>query len=110
MIEPRSQSALLLERKRPASHNLTFRKIVMNLPRTFRILVFCGTAFASLLMLPSDSSAQGCALCVTQAAQGGNHFIQALRSGILVLVFPPMAISTGMIYISWRKRNQFRQR
>jgi hypothetical protein len=67
--------------------------------------------FAMLLwcMLPSVAAAQGCALCVTQAAQGGHRFIDALRSGILVLVFPPMAISIGIIYISWRKRNQFRE-
>jgi len=64
------------------------------------ILVLCG--------LPSSAAAQGCALCVTQAAQGGHRFIDALRSGILVLVFPPMAISIALIYISWRKRNQFR--
>jgi hypothetical protein len=63
----------------------------------------------TLLALPSITSAQGCALCVTQAAQGGNRFIDALRSGILVLAFPPMAISLAIIYISWRKRNQFRK-
>ena len=66
-------------------------------------------AILVLCMLPSIAAAQGCALCVTQAAQGGHRFIDALRSGILVLVFPPMAISIGIIYISWRKRNQFRE-
>jgi hypothetical protein len=66
-------------------------------------------AMLLLCMLPSVAAAQGCALCVTQAAQGGHRFIDALRSGILVLVFPPMAISIGIIYISWRKRNQFRE-
>ena len=67
------------------------------------------TVFVGLLALPSSVAAQGCALCVTQAAQGGHRFIDALRSGILVLVFPPMAISIGIIYVSWRKRNQFRE-
>ena len=66
-------------------------------------------AMLLLCMLPSVAAAQGCALCVTQAAQGGHRLIDALRSGILVLVFPPMAISIGIIYISWRKRNQFRE-
>jgi hypothetical protein len=76
-----------------------------------RTLVFLlsAAAFAVLLGLPSSAAAQGCALCVTQAAQGGHRFIDALRSGILVLVFPPMAISIGIIYVSWRKRNQFRE-
>ncbi len=76
-----------------------------------RTMVFLlpAAAFVVVLALPSSMVAQGCALCVTQAAQGGHRFIDALRSGILVLVFPPMAISIGIIYISWRKRNQFRE-
>ena len=73
-------------------------------------LLFSVMALAAILATPSLSAAQGCALCVTQAAQGGHRFIDALRSGILVLVFPPMAISIAIIYISWRKRNQFRDR
>jgi hypothetical protein len=72
-------------------------------------LAFLIVAMLLCCMLPSVAAAQGCALCVTQAAQGGHRFIDALRSGILVLVFPPMAISIGIIYISWRKRNQFRE-
>jgi len=72
-------------------------------------LAFLIVATLVLCMLPSVAAAQGCALCVTQAAQGGHRFIDALRSGILVLVFPPMAISIGIIYISWRKRNQFHE-
>ncbi len=67
-----------------------------------------GLVLMAMLILPSIADAQGCPLCITQAAQGGHRFIDALRSGILVLVFPPMAISIGIIYISWRKRNQFR--
>jgi hypothetical protein len=66
-------------------------------------------ALLATLFLPGIAAAQGCALCVAQAAQGGHRFIDALRSGILVLVFPPMAICIGIIYASWRKRNQFRQ-
>ena len=73
-------------------------------------LLFSVMAPAAILVVPVLAAAQGCALCVTQAAQGGHRFIDALRSGILVLVFPPMAISIAIIYISWRKRNQFRDR
>jgi len=72
-------------------------------------LAFLIVAMSVWCMRPSVAAAQGCALCVTQAAQGGHRLIDALRSGILVLVFPPMAISIGIIYISWRKRNQFRE-
>jgi hypothetical protein len=82
----------------------------MNVRRTLLSFLLPATAVVGLLALPSIASGQGCALCVTQAAQGGNRFVEALRSGILVLVFPPMAISIGLIYVAWRKRNQFRQR
>jgi hypothetical protein len=51
------------------------------------------------------SWAQGCALCYTQAAGAGARMIQALRSGILILIFPPMAICIGLTYISYKKRN-----
>ena len=68
-----------------------------------------GLVLIAMLILPAIAAAQGCPLCITQAAQAGHRFIDALRSGILVLVFPPMAISIGIIYASWRKRNQFRE-
>src|SRR5216683_2731109 len=80
----------------------------MNRLTRFKLLSLALVVLA-MLILPSLAAAQGCALCVTQAAQGGHRFIDALRSGILVLVFPPMAISIGIIYVSWRKRNQFRE-
>ena len=51
--------------------------------------------------------AQGCSLCYTQAAAAGKRMIQALRSGILVLIFPPMGICIGLTVLSYRKRNRF---
>jgi cbb3-type cytochrome oxidase subunit 3 len=35
--------------------------------------------------------------------------IEALRSGILILIVPPTLMSVAMIFIVYRKRNQFRQ-
>jgi hypothetical protein len=35
--------------------------------------------------------------------------IQALRSGILILVFPPMLICIGLAFMAYRKRNQFNE-
>ena len=35
--------------------------------------------------------------------------IQALRSGILILIVPPTLMSIGMIFIVYRKRNQVRE-
>ncbi len=61
------------------------------------------------LLLPVMAAAQGCSLCYTQAASSGSRFIEALRSGILVLAFPPLAITAGISYFAWRKRNRFRE-
>jgi hypothetical protein len=35
--------------------------------------------------------------------------IQALRSGILILIVPPTLMSVGMIFIVYRKRHQVRR-
>jgi hypothetical protein len=68
-------------------------------------------AFAGLLLLftPTLASAQSCALCYTQAASSGARMIQALKSGILVLIAPPTLISVGVIFVCYRKRNQVRR-
>jgi hypothetical protein len=62
-----------------------------------------------LLAAPSLAFSQSCALCYTQAASAGARMIQALRSGILILIVPPTFMSVCMIFIVHRKRNQFRQ-
>jgi hypothetical protein len=61
------------------------------------------------LVVPSLASAQGCALCYTQAAGSGARMIQALRSGILMLVIPPMLICIGITWMAYKKRNQFNE-
>jgi len=53
--------------------------------------------------------AQSCSLCYTQAASSGKRMIQGLRSGILVLIVPPMFMSVGITVLAYRKRNQFRR-
>jgi hypothetical protein len=52
---------------------------------------------------------QSCALCYTQAASAGARMIQALKSGILILILPPTLGSIGMIFVVHRKRNQVRR-
>jgi hypothetical protein len=78
----------------------------MRMRRLFKA-VLRAASFLTALFTPALAAAQGCALCYTQAANSSNKFIEALRSGILVLVFPPLAISIGIAYLAWRKRNQF---
>lgn len=72
----------------------------------FAAIVFAGLA---LLTLPLPAFSQSCALCYTQAASAGARMIQALRSGILVLVIPPSFLSLGIMVLAYRKRNQFKR-
>ena len=62
-----------------------------------------------VLLMPHALLAQSCALCYTQAAGAGSKFIQGLRSGILILIFPPMAISVAITGITWKRRNRFNE-
>lgn len=62
-------------------------------------ILFCGLA------LPAH--AQSCSLCYTQAASSGPRIIQALRSGILILVIPPAFMSVGITMLAWKKRKRF---
>ncbi len=50
--------------------------------------------------------AQSCALCYTQAAGSGHKMIQGLRTGILVLIVPPMFMSLGITWLAYIKRNR----
>ncbi|HET7107205.1 MAG TPA: hypothetical protein VFI38_10370 [Candidatus Acidoferrum sp.] len=79
----------------------------MKVPRQ---LLPVGMALLGLLMMfaPHLAAAQSCALCYTQAASSGSRMIQALKSGILILIVPPTLLSVGMIFVLYRKRNQVR--
>jgi hypothetical protein len=66
-------------------------------------------AIGALFLFSPLASAQSCALCYTQAASSGNRMIQALRSGILVLIAPPTLMTLGAIFVCYRKRNQTRE-
>jgi len=76
-----------------------------------RPLLLIAIALAGLAMLaaPLPAFSQSCALCYTQAASAGGRMIQALRSGILILIVPPTLMSVGMIFIVHHKRNQVRR-
>lgn len=66
-------------------------------------------ALIASLAIPSIVSAQSCALCYTQAAGSGDRLVQALRSGIVILVVPPMLICIGIAVMAYKKRNQFNE-
>jgi hypothetical protein len=79
--------------------------------RVERPVLLTGVALFLLAMLvaPLPAFSQSCSLCYTQAASAGARMIQALRSGILVLIVPPTLMSLGMIFIVYHKRYQVRR-
>ena len=64
---------------------------------------------AMVLVAPTAAFSQSCALCYTQAASSGSRMIQALRSGILILIVPPTFMSIGLVFVCYRRRNQTRK-
>ena len=76
-----------------------------------KLIWILGVALAGLMILlvPAPAFAQSCALCYTQAASSGSRMIQALKSGILILIAPPTFMSIGLFFICYRKRNQTRE-
>ncbi len=61
------------------------------------------------IAIPVPAFAQGCALCYTQAASSGRQMIEALRSGILILIIPPTLGTIVFLLIVRHKRNQIRR-
>jgi hypothetical protein len=60
-----------------------------------------------LLLSPLASFGQGCAMCYSSAAAARSSLIAGLRSGILILLFPPLAICVGVGLVAYRRRNRF---
>ena len=65
---------------------------------------------AALIGLFSSSArayAQGCAMCYTSAAAAKAGALQALRSGILILLVPALVMFAGIFVVIYRSRDRF---
>lgn len=62
-----------------------------------------------LVLAPCALMAQSCSLCYTQAASSTSRFIQALRSGIIILMVPPFLMSIGITVLTYRSRHRFNE-
>ena len=76
--------------------------------KMFRRVTIALMAFVLVVLAPPAFS-QSCALCYTQAASSGSRMIEALRSGILVLIIPPTLMWLVIAAIMYSKRNQFKR-
>jgi hypothetical protein len=85
-------------------------EVVKAIVKRRKTIAICGIVLvgAIILLAPVPASAQSCALCYTQAAASGSQMIQALKSGILILIAPPTFMTIGLIFVCYRKRNQTR--
>ena len=54
------------------------------------------------------TAAQGCAMCYQNAAASGVDGRAALRHGILILLFPSLAVFLGIFFLIFRRRNSVR--
>ena len=82
--------------------------MAMKMTKEIRLTAWAVTGLI-LMLAPLSAFAQNCALCYTQASSAGARMIEALRSGILVLVIPPTLGSIGMIFIVRHKHTRFRR-
>jgi hypothetical protein len=62
-----------------------------------------------LIASATSSVAQLCPLCVNSVAASKPAFIAGLRHGILILLFPPLAICLSIGLATYRRRNQFNE-
>jgi len=78
----------------------------------WKLFRYLKPVIAGLFVLAANAvgHAQSCALCYTQAAASGHRFIQGLRTGILVLIIPPVFMSAGITVLAYKKRNRTNDR
>jgi hypothetical protein len=67
-----------------------------------------GLVALTLVVCSPAAFSQNCALCYTQAASSGSRMIEALRSGILILIVPPTLMWLVLGIILYAKRNHFK--
>jgi len=64
-------------------------------------------ALAGVLSSSALAYAQGCAMCYTSAAAAKAGALQALRSGILILLVPVLVMFAGIFVVIYSFRNRF---
>jgi hypothetical protein len=70
-----------------------------------RISILISSCAALALLAAPHAAAQGCAMCYQNASASGVQGAQALRHGILVLLFPTLTIFLGIFGLIYRRRN-----
>jgi hypothetical protein len=61
----------------------------------------------TLALFLSSSAMYACPMCYKAVASSGDRFIQALRSGILVLLPIPFFLGSMIAYMAYRKSERY---
>ena len=69
--------------------------------------LLAGIAALAVSLVPHAAYAQGCAMCYTTAASAKAAAVQALRSGVEILLFPPLIMFGIIFYVIYKRRNRF---
>ncbi|HXN20354.1 MAG TPA: hypothetical protein VN875_18605 [Candidatus Binatus sp.] len=73
---------------------------------TIRLAIVLVLASLTLrVSLAPSALAQGCAMCYQNASATGAQGSQALRHGILILLFPTLTVFSGIFGLMYRRRN-----
>ena len=64
-------------------------------------------ALAGVFSSSALAYAQGCAMCYTSASAAKAGALQALRSGILILLVPALMMFAGIFVVIYRSRDRF---
>jgi hypothetical protein len=70
-----------------------------------RWAVAAGLIAALFVTLAPHLAAQGCAMCYQSAAGSGAQGRDALRHGILILLFPTLSLFVGIFGLIYSRRN-----
>jgi hypothetical protein len=69
-----------------------------------RLVVLCAAIIAMVAAFAPQVFAQGCAMCYQSAAASGQEGREALRHGILVLLFPTLGVFVGIFGLIFSRR------
>lgn len=69
-----------------------------------RLAALCAAIVAMVAAVAPHVFAQGCAMCYQNAAASGQQGREALRHGILVLLFPTLGVFVGIFGLIFSRR------
>jgi hypothetical protein len=68
-----------------------------------------GITAVLLLAFPARTLAQGCSMCAQNASAAGSSGLRAIEAGIYTLLVPLLAVLGGIVWLTLRRRNQYRE-